>query len=59
MKSSKNYNDEQVEQGKAMARGMRLENERHERNMAKASKRKQTMLENAAEQALSGKGVQY
>lgn len=58
MKSSKEYNDEMVENGRAMARGMRQENMQHEKNMAKASKRQQTMLENAAEQALSG-GVQH
>lgn len=54
MKSSKNYSDAKVEEGKAMARGMREENMRHEKNIAKAGKRKQTMLENAAEKALSG-----
>lgn len=56
MKSSKHYsNEKMVENGKAMARGMRQENMQHEKNMAKAGRRRQTMLENAAEEALSGR----
>lgn len=59
MKSSKNYNDDMVEQGKAMARGMHAENEQKQKNIAKAGKRKHTMLENAAQKALSGQGVKF
>jgi hypothetical protein len=52
-------NDDMVEQGRAIARGMHAENEQKQKNMAKAGKRKQTMLENAATQALSGEGVKF
>jgi hypothetical protein len=41
-----------VEQGKAIAQGMHLKNMQIEKNMAKAVKRRQTMLENAAEKEL-------
>jgi hypothetical protein len=41
-----------VGQGKAIAQGMHLQKMQIERNMAKAVKRKQTMLENAAEKEL-------
>lgn len=43
-----------VEQGRVIARAMRLEKVQHEKNMIKAERRKATMLENAAEKALSG-----
>lgn len=45
------------EQGRAIARGIAEENAQKERNQAKADKRQATMLERAAERALSG-GVQ-
>ena len=45
----------EVEHGRAIARGMREQNMQFEKNMAKAEKRKATMLENAAKNALSGK----
>lgn len=41
--------DKQVEQGRALARGMHEEKVRQEKNEAKAVKRKETMLRNAAE----------
>lgn len=44
-----------VENGKAMAHGARLEQAKHDKNIAKADRRKQTMLENAAERALQGR----
>lgn len=45
------------EQGRAIARGIAEEQARKEKNLAKADKRLATMLERAAEKALSG-GVQ-
>lgn len=57
--SSMKYNDDMVEQGKAIARGMNAENAQKQKNMARAGKRKATMLENAAEDAISGKGVKF
>ncbi len=54
MKSSKSFKDEQVENGRAIARGMSQFKVQAEKNMAKAEKRKQTMLENAAEKAIGG-----
>jgi hypothetical protein len=53
MKSSKLLNKE-VEQGRAIARGMQEMNLQHQKNMAKAEKRRATMLERAAEKVLSG-----
>lgn len=50
---------ELTEQGRAIARGITEENARKEKNQAKADKRQATMLERAAERALSGNGVQY
>ena len=44
----------EVKQGRAIARGMTQENAQKEKNQAKAGKRKETMLEKAAEKALSG-----
>ena len=41
-----------VGQGRDIARGMHLQKMQIERNMAKAVKRRQTMLENAAEKEL-------
>lgn len=52
MKSS----DKLTEQGRAIAQGMQQIKVEQKKNMAKADKRKQTMLENAAEIALSGNG---
>lgn len=46
--------DKQVERGRAIARGMHLQQVQQEKNMAKAEKRRDTMLKNAAEQALLG-----
>ena len=46
--------DKLVEQGRAIASGMRQEKAQTEKNMAKAEKRRATMLEQAAEIALSG-----
>lgn len=43
------------EHGRVIARGMHEENMRREKNMATAEKRKATMLERAAERALSGR----
>ncbi len=45
----------QNEQGRAIARGIAEEQARKERNKASAVKRQATMLERAAERALSGK----
>lgn len=42
------------EYGRVIAQGMRTEKVQHEKNMAKAEKRNNTMLEKAATQALSG-----
>ncbi len=42
------------EQGRAIARGISEENARKERNQASADKRQATMLERAAQKALSG-----
>lgn len=42
------------EHGRVIARAMHEENMRIEKNMASAVKRKSTMLENAAQKALSG-----
>ncbi len=41
------------ETGRVIAQAMHEENVRREKNMAKAAKRKQTMLNNAAEDFLS------
>lgn len=59
MKSSNEYNEKHIEQGRAIARGMNQENVQQQKNMAKAGKRHQTMLENAAEKALGGQGVKF
>lgn len=56
MKSFQSHKDEKLKnQGRVIAQGMRDLKVEQEKNMAKADKRKATMLENAAEQALSGK----
>jgi hypothetical protein len=52
MKLSKLSTNKQVGQGRDIARGMHLENVQIEKNMARAVKRRQTMLENAAEKEL-------
>ena len=41
------------EQGRAIARGISQENAQKEKNQAKAAKRKETMLEKAAEKFIS------
>lgn len=46
--------DEIREHGRIIARGMNDEKVEREKNMIKAVKRKETMLEKAAERALSG-----
>lgn len=43
-----------LEQGRVIAHAMNEVNVQREKNMAKAEKRRATMLENAAEKALSG-----
>lgn len=53
MKSSSEYKKE-VEHGRAIARGMEEHKLYKEKSMAKAAKRKATMLERQAEKALSG-----
>lgn len=55
MKLSQSYkNDKLVEHGRIIARAMHQEKVLIEKNMIKAERRKATMLENAAERALSG-----
>lgn len=58
MKSSKqsthSLTDRHAEQGRAIARAMQEVQVEKQKNMAKAERRKATMLENAAEQVLSG-----
>lgn len=44
--------DKEVERGRAIARGMEEIRLQNEKNMAKAVRRKNTMLERAAEKAL-------
>lgn len=46
--------DKLREHGRVIARGMNDIKVEKQKNMAKATKRQQTMLERAAEQALSG-----
>lgn len=57
MKLSSDYNkdDKVVEQGRVIARAMDEFKVQKEKNMAKAVKRRATMLENAAEKALFSK----
>lgn len=53
--SNKISNDETLrEHGRVIARGIQDIKVENEKNMAKAEKRKATMLERAAERALSG-----
>lgn len=47
--------DKARENGRAIARGMEDARVEKQKNMAKAEKRRATMLERAAEEALSGK----
>ena len=47
--------DNMVEQGRVIARAMDDLKVQKEKNMIKADRRRATMLENAAEKALSGK----
>ena len=55
MKSSQsNLRAKWMETGRVIAHAMNEVNVQKEKNMAKADKRKATMLENAAEKALSG-----
>lgn len=46
---------EQFGLGRVIARGMHQEKVQQEKNMMKAERRKATMLENAAQKALSGR----
>jgi len=48
------HKDKLVEQGRVMAHAMNEVKVQREKNMIKADRRKATMLENAAEKALSG-----
>lgn len=58
MKLSEVYkNEDLTEHGRAIARGIEDLKVEHQKNMAKAAKRHQTMLEKAADRVLSG-GVQ-
>lgn len=52
MKSSQK--GKEIELGRVIARGMHQEKVQQEKNMIKADRRKATMLEHAAEKALSG-----
>lgn len=54
MLTKSNKEIEMRENGRVLARGMHDEQVQRERNMAKAQKRRNTMLEIAAEQALRG-----
>ena len=54
MKSLKQYNDKDLETGRAIAQGMRIENMQREKNMARFEKRTGTILERQAEAALKG-----
>lgn len=47
------------EHGRVIARGMNDIKVEQQKNMAKAEKRKATMLERAAEKALTGGGVKF
>ena len=49
-----NLREKWMETGRVIAHAMNEVNVQKEKNMAKAEKRKATMLENAAERALSG-----
>lgn len=56
MNLSQNSKEEQMkEHGRVIARGMAEIAVEKEKNMMKAARRKETMLENAAERVLSGK----
>lgn len=55
MNLSKDNKEKSKEHGRVIAQGMEEVKVEKEKNMAKAVKRKQTMLENAAEIALSGR----
>ncbi len=59
MKLSPILINKDVEQGRAIARGIAEQNAQKERNQASAVKRQATMLERAAQKALSGNGVQF
>ncbi len=52
MKSS--LNAKLAEQGRAIAQGIQIAEAQKQKNMARAEKRSNTMLENAAEAMLSG-----
>lgn len=55
MNSSEDHNNEvMMEHGRVIARAIDEVKVEKEKNMAKAEKRKSTMLERAAERALSG-----
>lgn len=56
MKSSETFKTfkENLQLGRVIAQGIREDKVEKAKNMAKAEKRKQTMLEQSAEKALSG-----
>lgn len=56
MKSSQTFKTfkENIQLGRVIAQGIREDKVEKAKNMAKAEKRKDTMLERAAEKALSG-----
>jgi len=50
---AKGWKEEQLAQGRAIARGMTEENARKEKNQASAEKRKETTLRNAADKVFN------
>ena len=50
---AKGWKEEQLAQGRAIARGMTEENARKEKNQASAEKRKETTLRNAAQKVFN------
>lgn len=52
MKSSEQLTDKQIEQGRAIARGMDEIQTQKQKNMAREVKRQQTMVKNAAEKIM-------
>ena len=50
---AKGWKEEQLAQGRAIARGMTEENARKEKNKASAVKRKETTLRNAADKVFN------
>lgn len=54
MKSSASLINKQLEHGRVIARAFEIQKVVHQKNMAKAERRKETILENQAKLALSG-----